>query len=453
MSAKQRALIVVTYSVAFTALLDVFVVILALPTLGVELGTSDEQLLWVVGSYSLSLCTFGLSAGAVADRYGRKRVFILGVAMFTVGSLICAASTSPTTLLAGRFVQGIGAAIAVPATLTLLALEFREPARRARLFGGWATTTGAATVIGPLLGAILIEMFGWPAIFLINVPLGAMALTLACWCITESADPTHAALDIPGQLLGSVGLGALTYGLINVGAHGWGNPSTWGPLLAAAISLVLFGLMEWSQDNAMLPLRLFADPRFSAANLAAATIGFTAFTVQVFLPSYLQQAQHFSVTATGLWLLPWPVSQVITSYVAGWWTARSGTRAPMTTGLILISLASLGMTSIRWNSSPLVLVVILVGFGVGVGLTFTPSNTAALAAVPPERSGTGAAVLNAVRHTGTSMGIAVLGLLFYQADLTTGLHHVAQACATVAALTALIVLASLRRTAISDRHT
>lgn len=440
MSPKQRALVIATYLVAFMALLDVFVVILALPTLSTDLGASTGQLLWVVGSYSLSLCTFALSAGALADRYGRKRVFMVGVAMFTAGSLICAVAPDPVMLLVGRFVQGLGAAIAVPATLTLLALEFPEQRRRARMFGGWATVTGTATVIGPTLGSVLIEAFGWPSIFLINLPLGAIALVLAGWSITETANPEHAALDLRGQLLAIVGLGALTYGLINVGSHGWSAPSTAVALAAATGCLVLFGVIEWSQANAMLPLRLFCDRRFCIANLASATIGFTAFSVQVFLPSYLQLVQHHSVTTAGLLLLPWPLSQIVTSYIAGWWAGRAGARAPMALGLALISVSSLGLLTLRPNGGWFLLVLILIGFGVGVGLTFTPANLAALEAVPVERSGTGGAVVNAVRHAGTSLGIAILGLLFYQTDLTAGLHHVALAAAAAAGITAALVL-------------
>ncbi|WP_319446137.1 MULTISPECIES: MFS transporter [unclassified Mycobacterium] len=440
LSRKQLGLVIAVYVMAFMALLDVFVVILALPTLRTELGASTTQLQWVVGSYSLSLSTFALSAGALADRYGRKRVFLLGVTMFTLGSAMCAAAASPATLLAGRFVQGIGAAIAIPATLTLLALAFPEQRLRARLFGGWATVTGAAAVIGPVLGGGLVETFGWPSIFLINLPLGAITLLLGARCVTESADPAHTALDLPGQLLAILGLGALTYALINVGERGWTAPSTIVALVIAVAGLTLFGIVEWRQTNPMLPLRLFSDRRFSVANLAAATLGFTAFTVQVFLPTYLQQAGQHSVAGTGLMLLPWPASQMIASYLAGRWTARTGSRAPMTLGLLLIASAALGVLGLQPDSPYPLLAVTLVAFGVGVGLTFTPTNAAAMASVPPERSGSGAAITNAVRQTGTSLGIAALGLLFYRADLTTGMHHVALATALAAGLTAVVVL-------------
>ncbi|MFI0424480.1 MFS transporter [Spongiactinospora sp. 9N601] len=233
-------LIVTVYLVAYIALLDVNVVVIALPSMQSELGASGGALQWVVGAYTLCLSTLALSAGALGDRYGRKRVFLTGVALFTLGSAICAVAPSPLVLIAGRFVQGAGAAVAVPGTLSLIAQSYPDPARRAKVIGGWGTVAGVAGLTGPVLGGLLVNAFGWPSIFLINLPLGLVALVVGWRCVPESADPAHAALDPAGQALGVLWLGALSYGLINAGDHGWNTPSTIVALAVGAVALMVF---------------------------------------------------------------------------------------------------------------------------------------------------------------------------------------------------------------------
>jgi DHA2 family methylenomycin A resistance protein-like MFS transporter len=430
-------LVTAVYLVAFMALLDVTIVIIALPAIESGLGATTAQAQWVVSSYTLCLSTLALSAGALGDRYGRKRVFLLGLGLFTAGSAVCAAAPDPAVLIAGRFVQGAGAAIAVPGTLALLARGFPEPRARARAIGGWGSVAGLAGVVGPVLGGGLVEAVGWRAIFLVNLPLGLVAFIVGRRCIGDSADPGEVDLDVAGQLLAITGLGALAFGLIHAGSHGWASPATLVALPVAALALGAFGIVERRQRAPMLPIRLFADPRFSAATSASASLGVTAFTLLVFLPSYLQQVSGYSAGSTGLVLLPWPVAQMISSAMAGRWSGRHGPRIPMTTGLGVLAAAALALLWIRPDTGYPLLVVVFAAFGAGVGLTFTPSNAAVLAAVAPVRAGTAAATVNAVRQTGTSLGIAALGLLFYGPDPTAGLHQVAIAAAAVATAAAV----------------
>lgn len=441
LTGAQRGLVSATYLVAFMALLDVNIVIIALPALQTRLGASSAQLQWVVDSYTLCLSTVALSGGALGDRYGRKRVFLAGVGLFTLGSAVCAAAPAPSVLLVGRFAQGVGAAAAVPGTLSLITRAFTDPRRRARIIGGWGSVAGVAGAVGPVAGGGLITAFGWRAIFLINLPLGLAALIIGARCIDESADPGHAGLDWAGQALGLAWLGALAYGLINARSLGWCAPGTVAALAVAAAAAAAFFVAERRHPTPMLPLQLFTDRGFTIANIASVALGFTAFTLLVFLPSYLQQTAGHSAALTGLMLLPWPISQSVTSILAGRWSAHSGPRFPMATGLMMLTGAAALLLALGPQSPYPLLAAVFIAFGAGVGLTFTPSNTAVMAAVAPVRAGTAAATVNATRQTGTSLGVAVLGLFFYQPQPTAGLHQTA-VIAGIAALAATLLVAA-----------
>jgi EmrB/QacA subfamily drug resistance transporter len=430
------------YLVEFIILLDITIVVVALPSIGVGLGASSTELEWIVSSYALCLSMFTLSAGSVGDRYGRKRVFLTGVALFTAGSATCALAPTPSVLLGGRFAQGLGAALAGPGTLSLLTRAFPEPGRQARVVGGWGTIGGVAGVTGPVLGGALVQAFGWPAVFLVNVPLGLVAFLLAARYVPESADPARANLDPAGQLLGVLWLGSLAYGMINVSAHGWSAPSTLIPLAVAAPSAVAFVLVELWQRAPMLPIRLFADRRFTSANLASTMMAFTAYALVTFLPTYLQHAEHRSAAQTGLMLLPWPVAYFLGAHLAARWTRHVGPLVPMCTGLILIGLDMLVMHNFGAAGSYLLLAAMLAGLGIGVGLIMTPSSLGVMATVDPARAGTASAAVSAIRQTGTSLGIALLGVLFYQPDLTAGLHDVTLV-AGLSALAAALLAALL----------
>ncbi|GAA1600106.1 hypothetical protein GCM10009804_65990 [Kribbella hippodromi] len=286
-TARHRTAVVAMYLTTFMVILDVNVVITALPSLQTDLHTTPATVQWVIGAYTLCLATLSLSAGALGDRYGRKRMYLGGVALFVAGSAACGFAASAGLLLTGRFVQGIGAAIALPATLSLLAQTFHEPRERGRIIAGAAMAGGLAGVVGPTVGGLLIALAGWQAIFLVNVPIGAVILWMAARSLSESADPEHASLDLPGQLLGIAWLGALSLGLINSGTSGW-SAYTLVPLVIAAVCLIAFIVVELRQEAPMLPLRWFGSARFAVPNLAAFMLGFTAFTLVTLFPSYLK---------------------------------------------------------------------------------------------------------------------------------------------------------------------
>jgi DHA2 family methylenomycin A resistance protein-like MFS transporter len=257
----------------FVALLDLSIVIVALPTIQDELHTDVTGVQWVVDAFVLPLGALLLSGGALGDRYGRKRIFLGALALFLAGSVVCAAASALGVLLAGRVVQGIAAAAIVPGTLSLVAQLEPDPQRRARLIGIWAMVSSLAFVLGPLLGGVLVDTLGWPAIFYVNVPIVLAALAVGTRTLTDSADPDHASLDPVGQLAAVCALGTLTYAVIEGRSHGWGSGLTIGLFAAAALATVALILVELPQKRPMLPVRLFADPRFAIVNSAALALG------------------------------------------------------------------------------------------------------------------------------------------------------------------------------------
>ncbi|MEQ0565400.1 MFS transporter [Amycolatopsis sp. NEAU-NG30] len=238
------------------------------------------------------IAALALSAGALADRYGRKRMFVTGVVLFTAGSAVCALAPDAVVLVIGRFVQGTGAAITVPGTLSLIAQGFPEQGQRARAIGVWSMVAGLAAIAGPVLGGALVDAFGWSSIFLINLPIGLVAVVVAVRSVTESADPDHASLDPAGQVLCVAWLGLLLYGLINAGTAGWSGAGTVLPLAG-------FLVVEVRQDRPMLPVRLFRHPPFAGANTASFLLGFSVLSALFFLPLYLQQVQGVSAAGPG----------------------------------------------------------------------------------------------------------------------------------------------------------
>ncbi|OKN80484.1 hypothetical protein AM443_001496 [Pseudomonas aeruginosa] len=257
---RRVALVAAIYLGTFIASLDISIVNLALPTLQYALDTDLAGLQWVVDAYALCLSAFMLSSGPLSDRYGRKLTWLLGVGLFSFGSLLCALATSLPLLLFGRAVQGIAGALLIPGALSILTQAFHDPGQRAQVIGGWTSFSALSLILGPLLGGLLVEHAGWQSIFLINLPLGLLALALGLWGIEETAHPEHAAFDPLGQLLSVVWLGALTYALIAAGEGGWLSPTAWPALLLAGVGLLGFLFVERRTARPLLPWGCSARP-------------------------------------------------------------------------------------------------------------------------------------------------------------------------------------------------
>lgn len=411
---QRPALVLAAYLGTFLASLDISIVNVALPTLQQALNTDMAGLQWVINAYAIALSALMLSAGPLGDRYGHRRMWLLSVATFTLGSLLCACAGNLATLVAGRAVQGIAGALLIPAAMPILSHAFPDARQRARAIGGWSAFSALALVLGPLLGGVLVQRVGWPSIFLINLPLGLLALALGAWGIPERRHPQHAALDPAGQLLSVVALGALSYGLIAIGAHGLLAPVTLLALGVAAAGLILFGIVERRVARPLLPLDLFADRRFGMFNLASFVLGFTAYASLFFLSLFFQQAQGHNAALAGSQLAPQFLLMGAVSLLFGRLVAHLGLHAALVLGYALAGAALCAMATFEPATSHAYSSTVLVLLGIGMGLAVPATGMAVMASAPVERAGIASATMNALRQAGMSLGIALLGSLMGQ---------------------------------------
>ncbi|CAB3926820.1 MFS transporter [Achromobacter aegrifaciens] len=409
--ARRRALVLAVNLGSFITILDISIVNVALPTMQAALRIDMAGLQWVVDAYALFLSAFMLSAGPLGDRYGRKRSWLAGVLLFTAGSALCGLADNLTALLIGRAVQGVAGALLVPGALSLLTQAFPDPKERAQAIGIWASCNAISLIVGPMLGGVLVAHFNWQSIFLINLPVGALAIALGAWSITESAHPEHAAFDPAGQALSVLWLGALTYGLIAAGEHGWAAPQATAALAIAAVGLLAFLWVEHRAARPILPLGLFRDAGFAITNFASFVLGFSAYSSLFFFSLYLQHVQGLSPLATGWQLAPQFAAAGLVSLVFGRLNLRFGLPRLMIAGFAFIGLAMLGMTRFEAHTPYLVSGSLLVLLGLGTGLAVPSTSMAVMATVPRERSGMVSATMNALRQTGMTIGIALLGAL------------------------------------------
>lgn len=415
MTASRRPLLVAAvYLGTFIAVLDVSIVNVALPTLQRALETDLAGLQWVVDSYTLCLSAFMLSAGAISDRYGRKRSWLIGVGVFTLGSAICAAAPNLAVLLAGRVVQGVAGALLIPGALSILVQAFPDARERSHVIGGWSSFTALSLIVGPILGGTLVDLVGWQSIFLINLPLGVIAMLLGAGSMEETAHPEHAALDPGGQLLSIVWLGALTFALIEAGEAGWSAPLTLAALTVGIVGLAAFLTVEARARKPMLPLSFFRDASFTVTNMASFTLGFASYSSVFFFSLFFQQVQGMSPVMAGLHMSPQFIAQVLVAPLSGRLTARFGHRAVMIVGYLLFGGAMLAMFRVGAETSYACFGALLAVMGIGTGLAIPTTSAAAMLSVPRERSGMASAIVNATRQTGTAIGIALLGALMSQ---------------------------------------
>jgi MFS transporter, DHA2 family, methylenomycin A resistance protein len=391
------------------ALLDLTIVTVALPAMQTSLHAGFSSLQWVIDGYTLALSALLLPAGSLGDRYGRRRLYLTGMAVFTIGSAVCAGSPDIGLLVAGRVIQGTGATSLVPGSLSVLTQAFPDPARRARMIGLWGGFGSLAVAAGPVLGGVLVQEAGWWAIFLINLPIGAATVALGARFIPETSDRTHAATDPAGQAAGIAWLGALTFGLIQSGTYGWSAPVTIIPLAVAAAGFAGFLTIEARRSQPMLPLGLFTNRTFAVANLASFALGFGAYSVFPYLSLYLQDIQGYSAISTGLRYLPLCGAIAVMSVYAGKLTGTFGPRLAMTVGYTVTAAALLALVVLAPHTSYLVIAGVFAAYGVGMGFSIAPTNAAAMGSVQRQRSGIASGTVNAARQAGNTLGIAILG--------------------------------------------
>ena len=394
----------------FMIMLDNTVVNVALPSIQRDLGVGLSELEWIVAGYALTFAALMLTGGKLADAYGRRLMFVIGIAIFTLSSLACGMASSGSMLIGARIVQGVGAALMNPATLSIIAATF-APRERGKAIGIWAGTAALALAVGPLVGGLLTKHVGWSWIFFVNVPVGVLGIAASYLLIDESRDETHERLDIPGLVTSGLGLFALTYGLIEANSYGWGSARIVGAFAVAAVMLVAFVMLERRQRAPMLDLSLFRNSTYTGANIAMLMTALSMFGVFFFVSLYMQNILGYSAVQAGAAFLPMTILIILFAPMAGKASDQFGSRWLIASGMTLLAvqlfyLSRLGADATYWALLP----GLLIG-GLGMSLTMTPSTAAATRAVPVAKAGVGAAVLNACRQVGGSIGIALMGAI------------------------------------------
>ena len=393
----------------FMVMLDSTVVNLAMPTIQRKLGASLTELQWIVDAYILLLASLLLTGGTLGDMFGRKKAFLGGLVLFTGGSLMCALSPSTGLLIAARAFQGVGAAIMMPSTLSILTNTFPDPKERAQAIGAWAGISGLALAIGPLVGGAIVDNLGWQSIFLINVPIGIIALAVAWRFVPESSDRAGRGLDLPGQATAIVGLATLTYAFIEANTYGWTSARILTCFIVAAVALSLFALIELRSKSPMLQLGFFRNPTFCGANLVGVIISFGFFGVIFFLSLFMQEVQGYSPIRAGVLQLPCTLAIAVTAVASGRIVGRVGSRLPMTFGLGMLGAGLLFLTALEPTTPYTSWWYWMVLIGLGMGLIMSPMTSAIMSTVPAARAGMASATSNTLRQVGSVFGIAVLG--------------------------------------------
>jgi MFS transporter, DHA2 family, methylenomycin A resistance protein len=398
----------------FLAVMSTTLVSVALPSIGKALHADPAQLEWVVDAYVIVYSSLLVAGGAIGDRRGRKGLFLVGVCCFGAGSLLTGLAGSVPVLLAGRALQGLGPALLVPGSLTIIRAVFTDERKRAVAIGMWSTASGVALAAGPVLGGALVVWIGWRAVFLFNVPLAALlALAGARFIPKLPRSRPEDRLDWLGAALTVVMIGALAYATIEGQSAGWKSPVVYAGFAVGAAALAVFVAWEGHARHPLIDIGLFARPAFTAANAAAFVVFFAFVGEIVYFSAYFQQARGQSALAAGLDVSAIGVAFAIAAPASGRLVGRIGPRLPMTAGLALAGVATLGLLRLRLDTGIGAIWWDFALLGAGIGLSLTPMTAVAMSAVDSSRAGMVSAVHNALRQVGQVFGVAVLGALVY----------------------------------------
>jgi EmrB/QacA subfamily drug resistance transporter len=395
----------------FMIMLDNTVVNVALPAIQRELAISRAELEWTVAAYALTFASLLLTGGKLGDLLGRRLIFVIGLIVFTGSSLFCGLSSTGTELIAARAVQGVGAALMMPATLSIISATFavRE---RGMAIGIWAGVSAMALAIGPLLGGIITEHISWNWIFYVNVPIGVVGVVVALLVVPESRDTSREQrLDLPGLISSGIGLLAIVYALIEANQYGWTSARILGLFAIGAVAVVTFVLLELHQRLPMLDLSLFRSGTFAGANLVAILVTLAMFGIFVFFPIYMQTFRGWSPIQAGAALLPWTLMIVVFAPIAGKLSDRVGSRWLMAGGMSVVAVCCLLLSTVTLHSTFWHMLPAFVLGGLGMSFVMTPMSAAAMGAAPVDKAGVASGVLNTFRQVGVALGIAITGAI------------------------------------------
>lgn len=398
--------------------MDVTIVNVALPSIRHDLAASISQLQWVIDAYTMVVATLLMLAGSTADRFGRRRVFQLGMALFMLGSLLCSVAPNIEGLIAFRVVQALGGTMLNPVAMSIIANTFNEPKARAGAIGVWGAVAGVSMALGPVIGGALTENIGWRSIFWVNLPIGAVAMFLAARYIPESRAPQARRVDPVGQLLVFVILATVTYAVIEGPHAGWASLTIIGLFTAAAVALAALLVYEPRRHEPLIDVRFFRSAPFSSATLIA-ICNFAAFSGFLFLNTlYLQEVRGLSAFQTGLCTLPLALATIICSPLSGRLVGSYGTRPSLLASGAGVLVSALMMTQLTATTPLPLLLLTYAIFGIGFGMGNAPITNTAVSGMPKAQAGLAAAVASTSRQIGASLGVALAGTI-----LGTHMHH------------------------------
>lgn len=393
----------------FIVTLDATVTNVALPTIGKELHAGVTSLQWTLDAYTLTLASLLVLAGSSADRFGRKRVFRIGLVVFGIGSLACSAAPSDGVLIAARVLQALGGTMLNPVSLSIITNAYKERTRRARALGVWGAVSGVSLGFGPLVGGLLVETIGWRSIFWVNVPVVVAALVLTTLYVPESRAPKARRADPLGQVLIVVLLAGAVFGIIEGPELGWASPATLGAFVVAAVALGLFVPVELHRREPLIDPRFFTSIPFSGAVIAA-VLAFGSWSAFLFTNTlYLQDVKGFSPVVTGLVFMPAGIAILVASPVSGRLVGARGTRLPMSLAGFFVAVAAVSLAFTTASSPVAIVAAVFALFGLGFGLVNAPITNTAVSGMPNDQAGAASAIASTGRQVGTSLGIALAG--------------------------------------------
>ncbi len=410
MTPRRKAVILVSCCLSLLIVsMDATIVNVAIPSIRTDLSASSAQMQWVVDIYTLVLASLLMLSGATGDRFGRRRVFQIGLTIFALGSLACSLAPTIDTLIGARFLQGIGGSMLNPVALSIISQIFSKPVERARALGIWGGVTGISMAAGPIVGGLLIETVGWRSVFWINLPICAAAIILTAVFVPESKSTTMRNVDPIGQALGVLFLFGIVFTLIEGPALGWTNPRVIGIAAAAAVALVAFLRYESRRHDPFLDLRFFRSIPFTTATVNAIS-AFAAWGAFLFMMSlYLQGERGFSAMHTGLIYLPIAIGALVFSPLSGRLVGRYGARPSLVTAGLMITAAAVMLTFLTATTPVWWLLVVFAVFGIGFSMVNAPITNAAVSGMPLDRAGAASAVTSTSRQVGVSIGVALCG--------------------------------------------
>lgn len=407
--------------------MDATIVNVAIPSIRTDLGATASQLQWVIDIYTLVLASLLMLSGAMGDRFGRRRVFQIGLTVFAVGSLLCSLAPGIDALIAARFLQAVGGSMLNPVALSIISQVFTGPVERARAIGVWGAVVGIAMALGPTVGGLLIHLIGWRAVFWINLPICLAAIVLTALFVPETKSATMRHVDPVGQILAVLFLFGTVFALIEGPALGWGNYRVIGAAAVALLAFAAFLRIESRRVDPFIDLRFFRSVPFASATVIA-ICAFASWGALLFMMSlYLQGARGFSAVQTGLIYLPIAVGALIFSPLSGRMVGRYGARPSLVISGLMIALASTVLVLLPENAAVWTLMLVFAVFGIGFSMVNAPITNAAVSGMPLDRAGAASAVTSTSRQIGVSIGVALCGSIAGAALAAAGSSHAAAA--------------------------